>query len=263
MYFQNISHSPLLQAEDCLYYTREQIQLLDRNRIPKHIAIIPDGNRRWAKKNNLSVMQGHRQGADNLMEIVKAAKALGIKVITFYVFSTENWSRDPIEVRALLWLLESYLIEQRPVMLENGVKLQTIGDCSRFPNSVRRTIQESKDATNHCEDIEMVLALNYGSRDEIRRAVQLILDDIASKGILPVEKVTESLISGYLDTAKWPDPDLLIRTSGEKRFSNFLLWQSSYTELYIDQVLWPDFHPRNLLNAVVEFQKRDRRLGGP
>lgn len=242
-------------------YSQEDLLTLDRSRIPKHVAIIPDGNRRWAKSNGFTIMRGHREGADNLIQIVKAAKELGIKVITYYIFSTENWNRNAAEVKTLLWLLESYLIEQRPAMLENGLKLSSIGDTSRFPKRVQDTLQETKAITAHCNDIEMIMALNYGSRDEIRRAVVGILDDYSNQTISR-EEVTETLISRYLDTSQWPDPDLLIRTSGEMRVSNFLLWQASYTEFYMTQLRWPEFTSRSLLEAVLHFQHRERRLGG-
>lgn len=246
------------EQQDYLYYTPEQLSALDFENIPQHIAFIPDGNRRWAKKRDTSASKGHQEGADILMDIAKAAKALGVKVCTFYVFSTENWRRDQLEVQALLWLLESYLIEQRPVMVESGIQFQTIGDLSRFPASICKTIQSTKDATAHCTGMDMVLALNYGARDEICRAFNSILNN----GAWQKEAITEKMISQHLDTAQWPDPELLIRTSGEQRLSNFLLWQTSYTEMYTINVLWPDFTPQHLLSAVLNFQQRERRLGG-
>lgn len=244
-----------------VYYTPEQLKSLDKSRIPKHVAVIPDGNRRWAKKHHVSAFQGHQKGADILMDIVKASKELGIKVVTFYIFSTENWTRNDEEVKAVLWLLETYVTEQCQTMLAHGIRLQTIGDLARLPDSVKQALQATKDATAECHDIEMVFAVNYGGRDEIRRAMQAILDDYADQKIKR-EEVTERLISRYLDTNRWSDPDLLIRTSGEFRFSNFLIWQTSYTETYIADILWPDFNPTNLLEAVFSFQKRERRLGG-
>lgn len=243
-------------------YTSDQLNQLQLNKLPYHVAIIPDGNRRWAKQNKLSILQGHRQGSDNLMQIAKAAKSLGIKVLTFYLFSTENWTRNVLELDALMWLLESYLIEQRSTMLELGVRFQTIGDLSRFSNRINTVIQETKAACAHCKNVDLVFALNYGSRDEICRAIRSIMQDFSKNPTLSREGVTESLISRYLDTAQWPDPDLLIRTSGEMRMSNFLLWQSSYTEICIADVLWPDFRPEHLLDAIIKFQKRERRLGG-
>lgn len=242
-------------------YTSEQLSLLDKSRIPRHVAFIPDGNRRWAKKIDADATTGQRQGADILMDIIKACKELGVKMVTIYIFSTENWNRDPLEVHAFLWLIESYLRDQQASMIENGIRLQSIGEYSRFPKSLCQTIEATKEATQHCQDIEMVFALNYGARDEMRRAVLKIADDISSQKIKK-EEITESLISQYLDTRGWPDPDMLIRTSGEKRFSNFLLWQISYAEMYFVDTLWPDFTPKHLLEAVINFQKRERRHGG-
>lgn len=245
-----------------LYYTSEQKAGLDPLRLPRHIAIIPDGNRRWAKKQLQNPIAGHRSGANVLIEIVKAAKELGIKAITFYMFSTENWNRSKEEISSLMWLLQEFLRENLNEMLEYDVRLCTIGDLSALPKEALDAVEETRQATAHCSDIEMVLALNYGSRDEMRRAFHRILDD-CKKGKLEKEQITESLIASYLDTAKWGDPDLFIRTSGEKRISNFLLWQLSYSEMYITDVLWPDFTPNELLAALIDFQKRKRRLGGP
>lgn len=251
-----------IQENDSLIYTDEQLARLDPRRVPRHIAIIPDGNRRWARQNRLSVVQGHRKGADNLLNIVRAAKELGVQVVTFYTISTENLSsRDPLEVSALMWLLESYLQEQRQNMIEQGVRLQSIGDISKFPPRICQELQKSKEATAHCDCIEMVMALNYGGRDEIKRAFLAILDDY-EKNTLKREDVTEALISRYLDTAPWGDPDLLIRTSGEQRLSNFLLWQTSYAEMHMPKVFWPDFSAKHLLDALESFQHRERRLGG-
>lgn len=241
------------------FYSIEQRQLIKE--VPHHVAIIPDGNRRWAKKRHMGATQGQKEGADILLDIVKAAKEVGVKVVTFYIFSTENWTRDQEEVQGLLWLLETYLKEKRPTMIENGVKLDSIGDLSRFPESVIHTLDETKKATMNCQDITMVLALNYGGRDEIKRAIVKLMDEY-DKGFLQKESITEEKISHFLDTKKWKDPDLLIRTSGESRISNFLLWQVSYTELYTADVLWPDFSPGHLMEALLSYQRRDRRLGG-
>lgn len=229
--------------------------------IPRHIAIIPDGNRRWAKKQKKCFDIGHQAGADNIIEIVKAGKAIGVRALTFYLFSTENWNRSQVEVSTLMWLLQKFLRENLQEMLEEGVRLRTIGNIAALPKAALASVQETMEATAHCCDIDMVLALNYGARDEIRRAIQHIVDDCFS-GVLRREEVTEKLISSYLDTSPWGDPDLLIRTSGEMRISNFLLWQLSYAELYVSNLLWPEFKPHHLLGAVIDFQKRERRLGG-
>ncbi len=238
-----------------------QLARLDYSRMPQHIAIIPDGNRRWAKKRLSSIQEGHREGADTLMEIVKAAQELHIKGITFYSFSTENWNRPPEEVIALMALFTSYLIEQREEMVQSGIKVETIGDLSALPSFLCETIQETKIATQECNKINLILALNYGSRDEICRAFRAMLNDYDLDS-LSKEEINEATISRYLDTHKWKDPDLLIRTSGELRVSNFLLWQISYAEIHVAPVLWPDFTPQHLIEAIVDFQGRQRRWGG-
>lgn len=244
-------------AEVATLFTPQQLARLDQARIPRHVAIIPDGNRRWAKKQRRHYDFGHRTGASALIQTIKAAKELGVKVMTFYLFSTENWSRSREEVAALMWLLKRFLLENCEEMRTCGIRLKTIGELSAFPKRVLSVVENTVEATVDCDQIDMVLALNYGGRDEIKRVLHRIID----KG-LPKEQITESLIASYLDTAPWGDPDLLIRTSGEMRLSNFLLWQLSYAEIYIAQVLWPDFKPEHLLEAVVDFQKRERRLGG-
>lgn len=243
------------------FFSTQELAQFDKTRIPRHIAIIPDGNRRWAKNQQENYDKGHEAGASNLIEIVKAGKSLGVKALTFYLFSTENWSRSKEEVGGLMWLLQEFLKEHCSEMQSQGVRLQTIGNLKALPKEALQVVEETKQATAHCDQIDMVLALNYGSRDEIKRAFHSILDNYTD-GKLQKEDVTERLISSHLDTSPWGDPDLLIRTSGEMRISNFLLWQLSYTEIYITDLLWPEFKPINLLEAVIDFQKRDRRLGG-
>lgn len=220
-----------------------------------------DGNRRWAKRRKLPTITGHWEGVDVLMNTVQAAKELGIKAVTVYAFSTENWNRSKQEVGFLLKLFETALIENCYSMVQNGVQLHTIGNLSQFPSSFLKTLQDSQKATEHCRDIELILALNYGGRDDIRRAMLSIFKKIKN-GVTSSDDLNEDLISAHLDTSRWEDPDLLIRTSGEQRLSNFLLWQLSYTEVHVTDVLWPDFSPHNLLEAVIDFQRRDRRLGG-
>jgi len=246
--------------EETRFFNPTDKAKIDVERLPKHIAIIPDGNRRWAKKQQSSFKTGHREGADNLMDIIKAGRELGVKTMTFYLFSTENWNRSKEEVDALMWLLPTYLVEQMQTMIDHGIRLETIGDLSRLPSDVLQVVNETKKATACGNQINFVMALNYGSRDEITRAVRKIAED-AKKGDLTI--IDESTISAYLDTNKWPDPDLLIRTSAEFRISNFLLWQISYAEVHIEDVLWPDFTPHHLLQSIISFQGRDRRLGGP
>jgi undecaprenyl diphosphate synthase len=243
------------------FFSPEQLEHLDSTRIPRHVAIIPDGNRRWAKKQQEYYNKGHQAGANNLIEIVKAGKALGIKVLTFYLFSTENWNRSKEEVGGLMWLLQEFLKENCQDMQAQGVRLKTIGDVASLPKEALTVVNETLEATAHCDQIDMVLALNYGARDEIKRAFHHILDDYSSDKIKK-EEVTETLIGNYLDTSSCGDPDLLIRTSGEMRISNFLLWQLSYTEIYVTELLWPEFKPIDLLHAIADFQRRERRLGG-
>lgn len=243
------------------YFSKEQFDKILSHPAPRHIAIIPDGNRRWAKSQELAVSKGHEEGGISLIDIVCSAKDLGVKTLTFYLFSTENWNREQEEIDALMMLLHLFLIDQRPVMLKEGIRLQTIGGVSKLPEYVQQTLQESKTATEHCSSINMVFALNYGGRDELKRAVQSLSKQVAEKKLSP-EAITEELIGNALDTAPYGDPELLIRTSGEFRLSNFLLWQLSYTEIYVTDVLWPDFRPAHLYDAVVSFQRREKRFGG-
>lgn len=228
--------------------------------MPEHVAIIMDGNRRWAKNQGLPLMAGHWRGAERLTEIVKSAADMGIKVLTVYAFSTENWKRTPLEIRALMRLFKTYLTMQCKPMIAEGVRLSTIGDISKFPKGVLKVLEETIEATKGGAKIDLVLALNYGGRDELKRAISAIIDDCMANKISK-EELSEDLISTYLDTAKWKDPDLLIRTSGESRVSNFLLWQISYSEVIVKDVLWPDFGEKDLLEAVMEYQKRELRLG--
>ncbi len=249
-----------METSELECFTLEELAPIAKGKIPRHIAIIPDGNRRWAKSQGAKIENGHHNGCNNLILTVRAAKDIGVKAITFYMFSTENWSRDPHEVQALMWLLESFLEEHTPEMIEKGVRFNTIGDLTSLPDSALKAIQATKEATAHCNKIDMIAALNYGARDELRRAFNKILDEI-EEGKITRKEITEQMIASHLDTSPWPDPDLFIRTSGEQRVSNFLLWQLSYTEIYIADILWPDFRPNNLLEAVLHFQKRERRFG--
>jgi len=241
-------------------YSPSDLAFLDAEKIPRHVAIIMDGNRRWAKRQGLPAIAGHWKGAETLFKIVRAASELGIKALTVYSFSTENWNRDKEEVDALMHLFRVYLIRERKAMAREGVRLRAIGDLQRLPAAVLRELELSKAYTEHCKKIDLVLAINYGGRDDIRRAFAAMMADI-EKGKLSKEKVSEQLISKYLDTAEWPDPDLLIRTSGEHRQSNFLLWQLCYSEFYTTDALWPDFDEQALLQAMLETQKRQRRIG--
>lgn len=249
-----------MQTEESPVYSPDDLKGLDPRLVPRHVAIIMDGNRRWARRHSLAPIMGHWKGADALTNIVTAAKSLGIKVLTVFSFSTENWSRPEDEVEGLMHLFKNYLLQQKEAMIEEGIKLDAIGDLSGLPTDVRETVEACKRATAHCDQIELILAMNYGGRNDILQAARALAKD-AAEGKLKDVEISEKTFSGYLDTAKWEDPELLIRTSGENRISNFLLWQLSYAEVYISDVLWPDFSEGNLLEAVVEYQKRGRRWG--
>jgi len=242
------------------FFTDAQIDNLDQTYIPKHVAIIPDGNRRWAQRKEASPEHGHQQGADIIIDIVNAAKELGIKAITIYAFSTENWKRPQSEVDTLMWIIETYLIEQRGRMVAEGIRLNTIGDLEPLSSEMQQTIQETKEMTAECDNVDLILAINYGGRNEIMRAVKKIVKD-AKNGVLSEELIDERTVAKYLDTTPWGDPELLIRTSGQMRISNFLVWQISYSELHVVDVLWPDFKPKHFYDAIINYQQRERRLG--
>lgn len=229
-------------------------------RLPRHIAIIMDGNGRWAKKNRLSRMEGHRKGADSVRKIVRACRKIGISVLTLYVFSEENWRRPQEEVWALMELLKHYLRSELKEMLENGIKLMASGNLHHLPEDVYNLLMETMEATSHNSHMILNLALSYGGRTEILDAIRKMMLDY-KEGLIRPEDVTTERFSSYLYTANLPDPDLLIRTSGEFRISNFLLWQIAYTELYITDTLWPDFAKKDLIMALIEYQKRERRFG--
>ena len=252
---------PLLTLENSKIFTKEQIAFVTEKPIPRHVAIIPDGNRRWAKKQQFTTKEGHQEGADTIIEVVKAGKELGIKAFTFYIFSTENWTRPEDEIQSLMWLLHTYLTEQRPVLLQNEIRLKTIGDLSKIPAYVVEAIEGTVKATENCDKVDLIFAINYGGRDDLKRAFSKIAADLQTNK-MTTDDISEELISSYLDTSPWCDPELLIRTSGEMRISNFLLWQISYAEVYITKTLWPDFLPHDLLDAIISYQKRERRLGG-
>lgn len=228
--------------------------------IPHHIAIIPDGNRRWARGRDMKAQEGHWQGADSLIDIVRTAKAMGIRVLTIFGFSTENSTRSSEEVDAVMYIMERYLRGKVDDMTNHGIRCCSIGNTETLRPSLREALETAETATQHNRDIDFVLALNYGGRDDIRRACVNIAKDCVSGRVVP-EDISEEVLADYLDTSPWPDPELLIRTSGEMRLSNFLLWQCSYTEIYTSDVLWPDFTPDHLHQAVAWFQKRTRRLG--
>jgi undecaprenyl diphosphate synthase len=232
-------------------------QIFDRKNIPKHVAIIMDGNRRWAVNNGKTVDEGHEAGANNLHHIVEHANELGIKHLTIYTLSTENWrKRSKAEVKGLFNLLIRITREKREQYKKEGIKMFVLGNFQAFPRKVVKVIEEMLRIVLKHERMKVNLALNYGGRDEIVRAVQ----EIIREGI-PASKVNEELISRHLYTSGQPDPDLIIRTGGEIRLSNFLLWQMSYSELYFTETLWPDFGPEELDEAIMVFQSRKRRFG--
>ena len=233
---------------------------IDKEKLPHHIAIIMDGNGRWAKKKNLNRISGHMKGVESVREVVTACRELGIKVLTLYAFSIENWRRPKDEVRALMALLKEYLLKERGEMLKNNIRLSVIGRVEDLPADVQNTLLETIKITEACDGMILNLALSYGGRAEILHAVQDILFDF-QKGKIKAEEITPQRFSRYLWSREIPDPDLLIRTSGEFRISNFLLWQIAYTELYVTETLWPDFDRQELLKAIVDYQSRERRFG--
>lgn len=229
--------------------------------VPKHVAIILDGNGRWAKKRSMPRNYGHVQGAKTVEQIIEDGYNMGIEYITVYAFSTENWKRSNDEVSALMKLLQNYLIDCIERSTRNNMKVRVIGDKSGLDKNIVERINELEKATQNATGLKFTIAINYGGRDEICRAFRKIADEV-SEHLLKPEDITESLISARLDTAGLPDPDLLIRTSGEERLSNFLPWQLAYTEFYFTDVLWPDFTKEDLLAAIRYYNGRERRFGG-
>ena len=228
--------------------------------VPRHVAIILDGNGRWAKKRMLPRNAGHAAGSKNVEKICEAAWNMGIEYVTMYAFSTENWSRPQEEVDALMKLLHSYLKDCIKTSKKNNMQVRVIGDISRLEPELQDKIRELEEISAQNTGLHFQVALNYGGRDEIRRAVRKMVQD-AEDGNLKASEVTEDKIADYLDTKDIPDPDLLIRTSGEQRLSNYLLWQLAYSEFYFTEVPWPDFHKEELEKAVEAYNKRDRRFG--
>ena len=220
----------------------------------KHLAIIMDGNGRWAKEKGLKRIKGHEKGAEVVREITTYCAQSGIEYLTLYAFSTENWKRPKEEVAFLMKLLEKYLKDELKTYQKNNIRFETIGDISRFSSSLQKRIEATKEATRENSALTQVLALNYGSRDEITRAVT----QLAGKGL----EVNEANIAACLDTAGMPDVDMLVRTSGEIRISNFMLWQIAYAELFFTETLWPDFSPEELEKMIAQYQERERRYGG-
>ena len=236
------------------------INSIDKNKLPKHLAIIMDGNGRWAKQRGLLRALGHESGTKSVKKIIEACAKLGIENLTLYAFSTENWNRPAEEVAGLMDLLVQAITNETDEMHENGVRLMTIGDISALPESCVVSLNEATHKTRENKNLTLVLALNYSARSEITSACQRLAEDVKS-GVISVEHITEDSISEKLNTSGIPDPELLIRTSGECRISNFLLWQLSYTELYFTPVHWPDFRKEEFLKAISAYQQRERRFG--
>ncbi len=236
------------------------MERLDPDKLPRHVAIIMDGNGRWAKRRGLTRITGHQKGTESVRDIVRTSREVGIKWLTLYAFSEENWKRPSYEVKALMGLLNRYLKSELKEMLDNGTRLACIGQTEKLPPEVQRTLWQTIEKTEHNTEMTLTLALSYGGRQEIVQAVKKMLDDI-EKGTLHINRITEERLSEYLYTADTPDPDLLIRTSGEYRISNFLLWQVAYTEIFTTPTLWPDFRKERYLEALLDYQKRERRFG--
>lgn len=230
-------------------------------KIPQHIAIILDGNGRWAEAKGMPRNYGHTMGAKNVEVVCKAAHDLGVKYLTMYAFSTENWNRPENEVNALMKLLESYLKNCIKTADKNNMRVRVIGDSSKLSEKFQKQIRELEAASAKNDGLNLLIAINYGSRDEMVRAMRQMAEDLAAGTIAP-EDISEPVFGNYLDTAGIPDPDLLIRTSGEQRLSNYLLWQLAYSEFYFTDVPWPDFHKEELEKAIEAYNKRDRRFGG-
>ena len=236
---------------------------LDPARLPKHIAIIMDGNGRWAHRRHLPRIAGHKAGAESVRSTVETAARCGVPWLTLYAFSVENWKRRPkTETSFLMALLRSYLKQEVPTLNRNNIRLQYIGRKHELPQEVQERMDWAQEATSKNTGTVLTLALNYGARTELADAFESIVRQAMSNGGVEHLKIDEEMIARHLYTANLPDPDLIIRTSGEMRLSNFLLWQSAYAEIYVTQTLWPDFRGTHLLESIVEFQKRERRYGG-
>lgn len=233
---------------------------LVKEKLPKHLAIIMDGNGRWARQKSLSRIEGHIKGIQSVRTVVTTCRELGIEFLTLYAFSIENWRRPVNEVSALMGLLQRYLRKELDKMLENNIRLRAIGDINSLPPDAHDTLIDTVEKTAHCDGMVLTLALSYSGRDEIIRAFRRLMADIKNKRIRP-EEISEETLSNYLSTKDIPDPDLLIRTSGEYRISNFLLWEMAYTEIYVTETLWPEFGKEDLIKALLNYQSRERRFG--
>lgn len=231
---------------------------IDKNKLPQHIAIIMDGNGRWAKQRGLDRSYGHKEGVVSVRNVIEAASKINISYVTLYTFSTENWNRPAEEIDALMDLMVQAIVRETPDLIKNNIRLQTIGDINRLPSQTLSALEKCIEDTSSSTGLTLVLALSYSSRWEITEAVKQIAIGLKNGEI---DTVSESTIDNYLTTKGTPDPDLLIRTGGETRISNFLLWQAAYSELYFTDILWPDFREEALYEAVVDYQRRERRFG--
>lgn len=235
----------------------EQIK---NNHIPEHIAVIMDGNGRWAKLHGKTRVFGHKSAVTSVREVIEGCAELGVKYLTLYAFSSENWNRPKIEINALMSLLVSTLKKELKTLNDNDIRLLSIGDRSSLPRNCKKELIAAMEATSQNSHMDVILALSYGSRWEMIKAIKEIVEDAKSNKINE-EDINDRLVNSYLETCQFPDPGLLIRTSGEKRISNFLLWQIAYTELYFTDTLWPDFRKPDLYKAIYDFQHRERRFG--
>lgn len=233
---------------------------INTHKLPTHIAIIMDGNGRWAKHRGLDRIFGHQQGVNAVRNVIEASAELGIKYLTLYAFSTENWGRPDEEVNALMNIMIQSLNKETDTLLKNNIRMLTIGDTGRLSDDVRERLGESINLTSGCTGLNLIIAISYSSRWEILEAAKQIAKQVKS-GKLGIDQIDEQVFENFLSTKGIPDPDLMVRTSGEKRISNFLLWQMAYTELYISEILWPDFSKEHLYEAIIDYQKRERRFG--
>lgn len=233
---------------------------LNLNNIPRHIAVIMDGNGRWAKQQGEIRSFGHHHGVSSVRDVVEGCVEVGVEYLTIYAFSTENWNRPELEINALMEILVTSLKNETPLLNENGISLNAIGDINKLPESCQNTLQEAIDETSHNKRMQLNIALSYSGRWDILNSVQTIVKDVLD-GKLSQDEINEDLFSSYLSTAGMPDPELMIRTSGEMRISNYLLWQLAYTELYITPKLWPDFKKEDFFEAIGSYQNRERRFG--
>jgi undecaprenyl diphosphate synthase len=236
------------------------METLDLQKLPKHVAIIMDGNGRWAKQRGLNRIRGHEEGAESVRAIVRATREIGIPWLTLYAFSEENWRRPKYEVEALMVLLKRFLQSEVQEMLDNGIRFQAIGRLHKLSNDVQRTLRETAEKTASNRNMVLTLALSYGGRQEVTDAVRKMVERVEA-GEIRSSDISEALLSEHLYTANMPDPDLLIRTSGECRVSNFLLWQIAYAEIFMTPTYWPEFRKEEYVEALIEYQKRERRFG--